>query len=142
MSFFWFNKKRRNAEAFIAQLAKIPESSLRGGSSEERATAITSMFGGMHVGEIGKGQDLAKSDVRFFSASVREDELVERWTGKLGQLSAIATAHYDHMTVFVDQAGQFYAFADPTNVLYPIGSDFRAAMECLLLGKRYGPPVL
>ena len=61
--------------------------------------------------------------------------------GAAGQLTAIADAHDSHMTVFVGESGSFYAYGHPNGALYPVGGDFRQAMECLLLGKAYGCPV-
>jgi hypothetical protein len=53
-------------------------------------------------------------------------------------MSGFATAHHDHMIIFVSSKGHFYAFTDPDGKLYSIGHSFGEAMERLLLGLDYG----
>jgi hypothetical protein len=53
-------------------------------------------------------------------------------------LAAVATAHHDHIIVFVNSTGAVFAFTDPDEQLYSIGESFGEAMERLLLGFSYG----
>jgi hypothetical protein len=56
-------------------------------------------------------------------------------------LAAFATAHCGHIIVFVNAAGNVFAFTDPDEQLYSIGESFGEAMEHLLLGTSYGNPI-
>jgi hypothetical protein len=119
-----------------------PRVALGAVSAEGHAAAVVAEFGGMQVGAVGAGRDLAASDVRFYSELRQEDaSLVERWFVQLGSLVAVASAHHDHMVVFVDATGRFYAFTDPDGRLYLVGRSFSEAMERMLLGFEYGAPI-
>jgi hypothetical protein len=111
-------------------------------SAAESAAELIAEFGGLHVGATGSGQDIAASDV-FFYERPRPDVsvVVNAWHSHLGELAAFANAHADHIIVFVDSGGDFYAFTDPDEKLYFIGSSFGEAMERLLLGMRYGSAI-
>jgi hypothetical protein len=103
-------------------------------SAESRAAALISEFGGLRIGAVGAGRDLAASDVHFYSEHQQEDaSLVEPWLVQLGTLGPVASAHNDHMIIFVDANGRFYAFTDPDGRLYLIGQALGEAMERLLL---------
>jgi hypothetical protein len=111
-------------------------------SAEGHAAAVMAEFGGLRVGAVGAGRDLAASDVHFYAEPHQEEtSLVERWLSQLGSLAAVASAHHDHMIVLVDADGRFYAFTDPNDRLYLVGHAFGEAMERLLLGFEYGAPI-
>ncbi len=113
-----------------------------GVSAEGHASVLIAEFGGLQVGAVGAGRDLAAIDVRFYSEPQQEDaSLVAPWSAKLGCLAPVASAHHDHMVVFVDANGRFYAFTDPDGQLYLVGRSFGEAMERLLLGFGYGAPI-
>lgn len=112
---------------------------LRAISAVDIAAAVIQEFGGLKVGETGAGREHAASDVCFYPSLQPEDtSLGEPWIASLGELSAVASAHHDHMVIFVDKKGYFYAFTDPDARLYCIGQSFGEAMERLLLGLTYG----
>ena len=94
------------------------------------------------MGTTGQGRELSASDVHFYSKPrLSAEEVVAPWRAKLGRLSAIASAHDDHMIIFVGADGSFYAFTDPDDRLYRIGATFSEAMNRLLLGLSYGEPM-
>jgi hypothetical protein len=106
------------------------------------AERIIAEFGSLHVGSAGAGRDLAASDVHFYSQLRPEVSVVaERWLKTTGILWGIATAHHDHMIILAGAQGKIYAFTDPDEQLYLLGSTFGEAMERLLLGHSYGEPI-
>ena len=111
-------------------------------SAQERAAAVIAEFGGLLVGAVGPGRELASSNVHFYSR-VRPEvtAIVQAWSSQLGELAGVATAHHDHIVLFVSSAGSFYAFTDPDDRLYSIGQTFGEAMERLLLGIGSGPSI-
>lgn len=110
-------------------------------SPRQVALAILSDFGGLNVGSTGAGIEMAKGDISFFSGLKPEaNDVLRRWQNQTGDVEAVANAHHDHMLVFVGAHG-FYAFTDPDDQLYHLGSDFSAAMEKLLLGVSLGKPL-
>ncbi|MBL8507562.1 SUKH-3 domain-containing protein [Chitinimonas sp. JJ19] len=111
-------------------------------SAEAYAATVIAEFGGLQVGATGAGRDLAASDVSFYCEPQQDvASLVEQWSSQVGNLAAVASAHHDHMVVFVDANGRFYAFTDPDDRLYLIGRSLGEAMERLLLGFGYGAPI-
>jgi hypothetical protein len=106
------------------------------------AERIIAQFGNIHVGSVGAGRDLPASDVHFYSHLRPEVSVVaEPWLEITGMLWGIATAHHGHMIILIGAQGQFYAFTDPDEQLYSLGSTFSEAMERLLLGHSYGMPI-
>jgi hypothetical protein len=111
-------------------------------SALQRATTIISEVGGLHVEAAGAGRETAASDVRFYRQIRPEVTVAVRpWSRSLGELVGVANAHRDHIILFVDSDGALYAFTDPDEQLYSIGRTFGEAMERLLLGLSYGPPI-
>lgn len=112
-------------------------------SAPERVNEIISEFGGLRVGQTGAGCEQAASNIHFYSeANLTNDSLlVEAWNSKIGKLSAFATAHNDHIIIFVSDIGNYYAFTDPDECLYMVGSTFGEAMERILLGYCYGSAI-
>ena len=109
-------------------------------SGADVGRAVISEFAGLLVGATGVGEEQAASNVYFYAASRPETSAIaEAWRLQVGNLEAIASAHNDHIVVFVSQDGTYYAFTDPDVQLYAIGQTFGGAMECLLLGLRFGP---
>ncbi|NVE00197.1 SUKH-3 domain-containing protein [Massilia sp. BJB1822] len=107
-------------------------------SPREKAMALLSEFAGLEVGSVGAGIELAASDVCFYSElKPKASELLKAWNKQTGEVEAIATAHHDHIIVYVGAHG-FYAFTDPDSKLYDLGPEFSSAMEKLLLGLNYG----
>jgi hypothetical protein len=111
-------------------------------SATNCASAIVARFGGLTVGATGPGREQAASDVQFYSRLRPEvTTVVQPWSSRLGELVAVATAHHDHIIVFVNSAGNLFAFTDLDEQLYSIGQSFGEAMERLLLGISYGAPI-
>jgi hypothetical protein len=111
-------------------------------ASVEHALAVIAEFKGLRVGAVGAGRDLADSDIHFYSSHRPEvTAAVQPWLSRLGRLVAVATAHNDHIIVFVSSSGGFFAFTDPDEQLYSIGISLGEAMERLLLGISYGNPI-
>jgi SUKH-3 immunity protein len=111
-------------------------------SAQDRAEGVIRQFRGLRVGAVGPGRELAASDVHFYSSARPEvASVVRAWSHQLGELAAVATAHHDHIILFVNSTGGFYAFTDPDERLYSIGQSFGEAMERLLLGLRYGASI-
>ena len=125
---------RPSAEASM-QLTDSP-------SAQDQAQAVIGQFRGLRVGAVGPGRGLAASDVHFYS-HVRPEVagVVHAWSHQLGELAGVATAHHDHIILFVSSAGGFYAFTDPDERLYSIGQSVGEAMERLLLGLGYGDSI-
>ncbi|WP_256081996.1 SUKH-3 domain-containing protein [Massilia sp. YIM B04103] len=107
-------------------------------SPREKALALLSEFAGLEVGSVGAGVELAKSDVCFYSElNPKASGVLNAWKRQTGEVEAIATAHHDHIIIYVGSHG-FYAFTDPDDKLYELGPEFSLAMEKLLLGLSYG----
>jgi len=106
------------------------------------AERVINEFSGLHVGSVAAGIDLPASDVLFYT-NIRPEVsvVVKPWSATTGELWAIATAHHQHMIIFTGANGRFYAFTDPDEQLYLLGSTFCEAMERLLLGRNYGQPI-
>jgi hypothetical protein len=106
------------------------------------AAAVLSEFGGLRVGACGAGRDCAASDVQFYVTPDSHASIVtEPWRNAIGELTAIADAHHEHIVVFVSSTGAYYFFTDPDGRLYMGGHSFEEAMERLLLGIDYGQPI-
>ncbi len=100
--------------------------------------ALLSEFSGLSVGSVGPGNDLARSDIVFYALlKPKANEVVRAWKKQTGEVEAVATAHHDHMIIYIG-AHSFYAFTDPDEQLYDLGEDFSKAMEKLLFGLSYG----
>ena len=102
--------------------------------------AILAEFCGLTVGQCGPGVEQAASDVHFY-ANARPEvarAILSTWENQVSNAEAFATAHADHMILFVDQAGNFYAFTDPDERFYAAGNSFSDLMQRLLLGYPIG----
>lgn len=108
-------------------------------SAAGRAAAILQQFAGLHVGEVGSGAEQAKSDISFYSQlRPTVSAVTSPWRRQVGNCAAFATAHHDHMVLFVNDQGRYFVFTDPDSCLYPLGDSFGNAMHTLLLGYSYG----
>jgi hypothetical protein len=107
-------------------------------SSREKALALLNEFGGLKVGSVGPGADMSKSDINFYAHfKPGTKDLLRSWERQIGEVEAVATAHHDHMIIYVG-VQSFYVFTDPDDKLYDLGPNFSQAMEKLLLGLHYG----
>ena len=106
------------------------------------AKVIFESFGGLDVGSCGAGLKLARSNVRFLTHHVpAKSQVVSAWKPILGDLTAVADAHNDHMIVFVAEDGCYYFYTDSDEKLYLGGKNFTEAIRRLLLGIEYGGAV-
>ena len=126
----WFPKRRVDLAPWDA-LATVPFNSAR---------EVLAEFGGLVIGETGRGIDLAKSDVdlrpkEYNRGFVGEPDL-EAEAGQ--RLYPVATAHRSNGDVWIDESGRVYLEGDfpDGEVLRFLGSTFSEALEVLLLGKR------
>ncbi|WP_445228129.1 SUKH-3 domain-containing protein [Comamonas sp. MYb21] len=111
-------------------------------NSEGLATAILRQFAALHVGEIGSGVEQAKSDISFYSQlRPTVSAVTSPWRLQVGNCAAFATAHNDHMILFVNDQGRYFVFTDPDSCLYPLGDSFGNAMLTLLLGYKFASPL-
>jgi len=111
-------------------------------SAHLRAHEIARQFGGLRVGQAGPGTEQAASDVHFYSAPRPEvSAVISPWEADVGACAAFATAHNDHMILFVNHAGEYFAFTDPDDCLYKLEGTFSEAMQKLLFGYRFGAPL-
>lgn len=106
------------------------------------ATRILDEFGGLTVGACGPGTEMAAGDVRFYEGIRPEvSALIQAWKRQIGEVIAFASAHHDHMILFVGANGSFYIFTDPDDQLYAGPHDFGELMRRLLWGYYYGPTI-
>ena len=121
----------RSVEVDVGALADLPHN--------PHAFAALCAYGGLRVGVSGAGRDCAASDIEFFTAPSKWDvELAAKWRDLTGALTPIASAHNQHMQVFLDQQGRCYVHTNPDGKLYFVAETFSEAAELLLLGHAWG----
>ncbi len=101
------------------------------------ALAILSEYGRLAVGTAGSGVECGGTDIKFCD---RPGMATDAWEREFGTLIRIATAHRDHITVYVGPDGQVYFYTDPDDCLYLAGQPATAFTK-LLVGLDYGKPV-
>ena len=108
-------------------------------TADDIASLILANFSGLKVGECAPGTELAASDVCFYRAP-RPDvsDALESWSQSVGKVAAFATAHHDHMILFVNFNGHYFVYTDPDDRLYAAGGDFGELMRRVLWGYEYG----
>lgn len=107
--------------------------------AQKFAAEILNEFGALQVGECGPGTEQAASDIHFYSRLRPEvSKVVSPWGHQIGQCSAFATAHHDHMILFVDTVGAVFVFTDSDARLYRLNGTFGDAMKTILWGYSYG----
>jgi len=111
-------------------------------SAESRVTAILRQYAGLQVGECGPGTETAASNV-FFYRSARSEvaEILSPWHSQIGSCAAFATAHNDHMILFINDEGSYFAFTDVDECLYRLSGNFGEVMKTLILGYQLGAPL-
>lgn len=111
-------------------------------SPSELPNQVIKEFGALRVGITGPGTEQASSDVHFYKRLNPDGETIVRpWTKSLGRLQSIATAHHDHMIIFVGCNGSIFAFTDPDDQLYRIGDSFAEGMIRLFFGYKFEQPI-
>lgn len=114
-------------------------SGARGVSLDHPAAAILAEFGGLHVGQSGKGEECARADVAF--KHLRPDKFVlDVWVKLLStELVGIAEVHNGYADLYVDSSGRCFCLSIVDDGFYFEGSSFDEAIERLLLGRRSRP---
>lgn len=99
------------------------------------AREVLCEFGGLVIGETGRGVDFARSDVdlrfRLPSPNSSGHGDLEREIGQ--RLYWLGMVHDSNAELVVDESGRVYALLDELDCVAPT---FAAALEVLLLGKR------
>jgi hypothetical protein len=99
------------------------------------ARRVLAEFGGLVIGETGRGIDFARSDVdlRLMRPSPGSSgyEDLEREMGQ--RLFWLGMVHDANAELVIDESGRVYDYLDELRYLAPT---FAAALEILLLGKR------
>lgn len=111
-------------------------------TAEDVASLILANFEGLKVGECAPGTELAASDICFYQA-LRPDvsDVLDSWSQSVGNVAAFATAHHDHMILFVNFSGHYFVYTDPDDRLYAAEGDFGELMRRVLWGYKYGAEV-
>jgi len=108
-------------------------------SADACVAAILAQFSGLHVGQCGPGTNQAASDIVFYRAPRAEvSAVLSPWRHQVGNCAAFATAHHDHMILFVNGDGAYFMFTDPDERLYRFSGGFGEFMEALLFGYPFG----
>lgn len=108
-------------------------------SADAIVDAILAQFSGLQVGQCGPGTEEAASDVCFYRAPRAEvSSVLAPWRLQVGKCAAFATAHHDHMILFVNDDGEYFAFTDPDERLFQLKGGFGEIMQSLLVGYRFG----
>ena len=123
----WYEGRRVDLSPWESQETPFPA-----------AREVLAEFGGLVIGETGPGIDLAKSDVdlRFMRPSPSSDpnpyESFEREIGE--RLYWLGMVHRENAELVIGESGRVY---DVFDELLFIAPTFSAALESLLLGKRW-----
>jgi hypothetical protein len=106
------------------------------------AARILSQFGGLKVGQCGRGQECATSDIAFEHIWSEEPE-ISVWSELLDSaLFSIGEYQHRHGRLYVDGVGRLYSLSLIHDAFAFEGSTFGEAMERLLLGRRSRPMLL
>ena len=109
--------------------------------SHENAINILKEFGGLSVGETAPGRECAASNIDFYLRPWYEAyRICERWEASAGKLTAIASAHHQHILLMVNTKNDLYIYTEPDEKMY-FGGSFQKATSKLLLGLDYGSPI-
>ncbi|WP_352517280.1 SUKH-3 domain-containing protein [Mesorhizobium sp. M0046] len=105
--------------------------------------AILSEFGGLNVGELGRGMECARSDVVFcWSPHEGYREIAEIGDLLQTELACIATAHNHHQSLYIDSGGRVFVVSPMMSGIGLMGRTFGDAMERALLGRKASPLLL
>ncbi|MXP29955.1 hypothetical protein GRI58_14180 [Porphyrobacter algicida] len=110
---------------------------------DHRAFDVLQSFGGLKVGETGRGEECAKSDVEFYETDM-PDQLVEAWQTILKcRFVGIGECHHGHGQLWLDETGRLFnsGLAGMPKVSLE-GTTFAEGMERLLRGFRSKPMLL
>lgn len=107
-----------------------------GNIQSNAAELIACMYGGLEVGELGKGVEMEKNIISFFTTPDVVD-FIEPWYAIIGKVKQVGIAIHGELVLFVDQEGFFYIYVDMTDEMY-LGGNFKETMYKLLLGFDYG----
>ena len=98
------------------------------------AFEVLARFGGLTVGDCGRGIECSASDVEFHP--LRADSFHDGWGERLGtRLVGVGEFHRRHGELLVGADGRYYGLGVPDGELTMYGSSFGEALERLLLGR-------
>jgi hypothetical protein len=99
------------------------------------ADKVLKEFGGLHIGTVKEGVDLAASDIDFHpdSAEGLHDGLEEIEDALGERLYPLATFHRDNYFLLISESGKTYMFQDE---VYPLALNFEDALVGILQGRK------
>lgn len=100
---------------------------------------FSELYGGIEIGENGKGLEQAKSNVKFLLKN-RDSDLEDFWKEKIGEVFQVGTAHHENIILFMNNEGTFYIFIDVINRMY-VGGNLEETLSKLLFGLNYGEQI-
>lgn len=114
----------------------------RGVPEDHPAYIVLQSFGGLRVGEVGVGEDCARSNIEFCKVE-EHDPLIEAWqTALRTRLVGIGECHNGHGQLWLDDHSRlFHSGLVAPMVLYD-GPTFASGIEKHLLGHRSQPMLL
>jgi SUKH-3 immunity protein of toxin-antitoxin system len=102
------------------------------------AYEILTEFGGLKIGQVGRGEECAKSALTF--EYVESNPAIPAWADLLqSQLIGVAEIDNGHAELYVDASGRFFFASCIHDAFAFAGVSFGEAMECVLLGRRSKP---
>jgi len=101
---------------FEGRTIKVENHKLDNSKAVKNAIEIISEFGGLKIEETGKGINSASGDISFFLIPI-SDNLINKIPNS-GGLICFASAHNQHMGLYVDGNRKYYVYTDPDSQLY------------------------
>jgi hypothetical protein len=99
---------------------------------------VLAEFGGLRVGQVGRGEECARSDVGF--RLLWPDNAIRVWDQLLAvQLIGVADVHHGHAQLFVDNHCRSFEASSIHDAFCFHAASFGEAMERILLGRRARP---
>ncbi|TSE03177.1 hypothetical protein [Aquimarina algiphila] len=102
----------------------------------ELPNLLLEIYGEMEIGEVGQGEEQAKSNITFLKSPLKSD-LEDYWVTIIGEVVQVGLAHHGNIIIFMNNEGIMYIYIELTNKMY-IGGDFEKTMSKLLFGLDYG----
>lgn len=99
----------------------------------EAAERVLKEFGGLHPGEVGPGENFARSDVKYDPSAACGLSAVTGLTAPNGmRIFPLGEFHRGHACLFIDEAGNVYTYFDE---LAPLADSHDEGLSKLLLGR-------
>ena len=104
------------------------------------AEPILAALSGLRVGQTGRGETCARSDIAFFPLEHEPDDGIHEWSRLLGTvLVGLGEVHNAHGELWMASDGRCFGRSLVHKAFYFEGEDFADAIEGLLLGRRARP---